>query len=327
MPSSGSYDYSLTAATVIQDAMENLGAVAPGATVPSAVSTACLRRLNFIAKQFSGNADMAQGLKVHTRQRVTLMLAKGQQSYLVGPASTDARASTAMGRTTLSAAEAAGQTVLSITSNTDTTTYPGTTITMTASDIIGIQLDDGTIDWTTISGTPGATATISVALTSAAASGNYVWWFTSRAQRFPVIEAAVLRNAQRQDTPLRVYRDVTEYELGVTDKYADGDPTAILVEPLRITTRVTCDAQPTDVTKQIVMTVLYPQEDYDATTDDIAFPQEWFAPFSWELAFRSAPSLGRPWTREMAENRAAALSIARELNPEMTVAYFQPGKD
>lgn len=326
MATSGSYDFGISAATLIQDAMENIGVVTPGGTVPTAIQTAALRRLNFIAKQFQGNADMAQGLKVHTRQRITLALAAGQQSYLIGPASTDARASTAMGRTTLSAAEASGQTTLSITSNTDTTTYPGTTITMTNGDFIGIELDDGTIQWTTISGTPGATATVSVALTGDAASGNYVWWFTSRAQRFPVLETAVLRDENRVDMELAVYRDVREYELGVPDKYAQGDPWALLVEPLRIATRVTLSSQPEDVTKQIILTALYPAEGYDATTDDIAFPQEWFAALSWELSFRSAPSLGRPWTDAMDANRTQALTIARELNPENTTAHFEPGR-
>ena len=320
---SGSWDFSRTAAQVIASAYEDIGAIAPGGTVSSADSTMALARLNMIAKQFQGTADGAPGLKVHTRQRVTLFLAKGQQQYLVGPASTDARATTQYGRTTLSGAEAANQTTLSITSNTDTTTYPGTTVTMTASDIIGIELDDGTIHWSTISGTPSTTADIATGLASAAAAGNYVYWFTSRAQRFPVIESAVLRNSSLNDTGLDVYTVPQEYELGVADKYADGQPQAILVEPLRIATRVTLNSQPTDVTQQILMTVLYPAEDYDASSDDIAFPQEWLMPLALQLSFNIAPTYGRKWTDAMELNRKEALQIARNLNPENSVLYFQ----
>jgi hypothetical protein len=123
---------------------------------------------------------------------------------------------------------------------------------------------------------------------------------------------------------LYVYTEAKEYDLGVPDKYADGDPRALLVEPLRITTRVTLDSQPTDVTKQVVMTVLYPAEDYDATSNDIAFPQEWLAALSWELAFRLSPSVGR-WTNEMERNRQSALAMARAVNPENSVMYFQCG--
>ena len=323
MATSGSYDYSRTAAQIIQAAYEDLGVVAPGGTVASADSTMALARLNMLTKQWQGNSDLAPGLKIHSRQRVSLFLAKGQQSYLVGPASSDARATTQYGRTTISAAEAAGQTTISITSNTDTTTSPGTTVTMTASDIVGIELDNGTIQWTTISGTPASTMDVAVALTGAAAAGNYVWWFTSRAQRFPLIESAVLRDENNNDTPLPVYTEVRQYDLGVADKHADGQPTSILVEPLRIATRVTCNSQPTDVTSQIVMTVLYPAEDYDTTSDDIAFPQEWFAALSWELALRLAPAKGRPWTKEMEMCRTQALTMARSLNPENSTAHFR----
>jgi hypothetical protein len=60
--------------------------------------------------------------------------------------------------------------------------------------------------------------------------------------------------------------------------------------------------------------VCYPSEDYDATSDDIAFPQEWFAALEWELTLRCAPY-------------ATATGIARELNPDNSDAHFQPGRD
>lgn len=325
MSTSGSWDYSLTAANIIDMAVENLGVLASGGTIVSADQTLALRRLNVIAKQYQGTADGAQGLKIHTRQRITLMLAKGQQTYSIGPASGDARASTAVYRTTIDGAEAIGQTVLSVTDTSDTTTYPGTTGTMTASDIIGIQQDDGTIFWTTVSSiSAGVSVTVGTGLDVAASVGNYVWWFTSRAQRFPVIESAVLREAGYTTTPLNVYTDVREYEYGVSDKYADGTPTAILVEPLRIATRVTLNSQPTDVEQQIILTVLYPAEDYDATNNDIAFPQEALRFLSWELSFEIAPAFQAVWTPQMEKLRLESRQAWMNLNPENSVLYYQP---
>jgi hypothetical protein len=326
MATSGSYNYSVTAADIIEAALEDIGVLIGGQSVSGPDSVTSLRTLNFIVKQWQGTADMAKGLKVWTRQRVTMFLAKGQQRYLIGPASTDARATTQYGRTTLSADEAAGQTSLSITSNTDATTYPGTTVTMTSGDHIGIELDDGTLQWTTITGTPTTTANVVDALTSAASSGNTVYWFTTRAQRFPVMEYAYLREPDATDSVLHVYRDVQEYE-ALTDKHADGDPIALLVEPQRLTTAITLDSQPDDVTKVVNMTVLYPAEDYDATTDDIAYPQEFFAALEWELAFRLAPKFEKPWTQEMQLNYTQATAIGRQLNPENTSQYFQPGRE
>ncbi len=325
MATSGSWNYSVTAADVIKMAMEDIGVLTPGETISAEDQDAGLRRLNYIVKQWQGDADMSQGMKVWTRQRITLFLAKGQQKYLVGPAATDARATTAYGRTTISTAEAVGQTAISITATTDTTTDPGTTVTMTASDIIGIEQNDGTMHWSTIVSTGGGPiVTINDATSAAAAAGNYVYWFTSRAQRFPVIDSAVLRDENRNDTLLRVFREASEYDVGIVDKYADGDPTCILVEPLRIATRITLDSQPTGVDKQIVLSVLYPAEDYDAAANDIAYPQEYFAALEWELAKRCAPMYGRPWTQDMNDNWKAATGIARNLNPQVSNACFEP---
>ncbi len=70
------------------------------------------------------------------------------------------------------------------------------------------------------------------------------------------------------------------------------------------------------------MTVLYPAEDYDATTDDIAFPQEWFRALKWELMREITPA-GVEWTSLMKEQYRDATAIARQLNPENSVLFFQ----
>lgn len=323
MATSGSWDYSLTAAGIIADAYENLGVVIPGGTISSARSTKAMTTLNLLVKQYQGTSDGAPGVKVHTRQRITLMLAKGQQTYLVGPAATDARSSTLLGRTTVSTAYVSG-TSLIVAANTDTTTYPGTTISMTSADFIGVVLSDGTIGWTTLNGTPGGTTlTLTAGFSLGAAVGNYVYWFTKRAQRFPVIESAVLRQPGLTDSTLGIYTEARQYDQGVGDKYADGSPTAILVEPLRLNTRVTCNSQPTDVTQQIILTVLYPSEDYDATTDDVAYPQEALRFLSWELAFSLSPIYR--WTPQMDALRKEARAMYLNLNPENSAMFFAPG--
>lgn len=325
MATSGSWNFSATAGDIVRAALEDLGVVPPGAAVSSALSTMALQRLNFLAKQWQGNSDLAPGLKVWTRQRVALFLEYGQQEYLVGPASTDSRCATTWGHTTIDVVEAASQTVISVAATTDSTTNPRSSVTMTASDIIGIQMDDGTMHWSTIASiSAGDTVTIDDATADTAAVGNHVYWFTSRAQRFPLIDSALLRDADNDnDFPLTILRTAEEYDQGIPDKYSDGTPTACLIEPLRLNTRVLFDTQPNDMSYFVLMTVMYPAEDYDATTDDIAFPQEWYAALSWELAFRLSGWAGR-WTEEMKANHSNALAMARSVNPEVSSLYFQP---
>lgn len=324
MATSGSWDYGRTAAQIITSALENLGVLAAGGTVATADNTTALARLNYIAKQNQGQNDGSPGLKVHTRQRVALFVAKGQQTYTVGPASTDARATILYGRTTISADEAAAQTVISITSNTDTTNYPGTTVTMASADIVGIELNDGTIQWTTISGTPAATMTIGNALTGASSAGRYVWWFTARAQRLINLEAAVLRDKNLNDIQLGIFRTIQQYDIGIANKYADGAPRNVLFEPLRVNSRITLDSQPTDVTSQIILTGWYPSEDYDATSDDIAYPQESFRFLSWELTYELHAAYGVDWTPGMEKMRMEAKQSYLNLNPEVSDLYFRP---
>lgn len=326
MATSGSWNLSRTAANIITAAFEDLGVIIPGGTVASADSTLALSRLNHITKQMQGDADGFPGMHIIHRQRVTLFFAEGQHEYFIGPASTDARATTRYGRTTIDAAEAIGQTVISVTATSDTTTEPGTTITATASDIIGVEQNDGTIFWSTVSSiSAGDTITMAAGLDVAAAVGNYVWYFTSRAQRFVLCEAAVIRDENFNDSPIKIYTDVREYEEAVSDKYADGQPTAILIEPRLTNTRILLNSQPTDVTETLRLTVQYPAEDYDATSDDIAFPQEYIRFLEWELAFALAPAYGSVWTPAMEQNRQEAKATAGRLNPEMSVAYFQCG--
>lgn len=323
MATSNSWDFGQTGTQLIQAAYEDLGIVIPGGTISSARSTLALDRLNKIIKQYQATADGAPGIPIYTRNRISLVLAKGQQSYLIGPAATDARCSALLGRTTVATAYVSG-TSLSVSAITDTTSYPGTTISMTSADFIGVVLSDGSIGWTTLNGTPGSSpVTLTAGFSLGAASGNYVYWFTSRAQRFPVLESALIRYSGFNDTPLYVYADARQYDQGVSNKQADGQPTSILVEPLRLNTRVTFDSQPTDVTQQIVMTVLYPSEDMDAAANDIAFPQEGYRFLHWELAFALSPIYR--WTPEMEKQRTEAKAIYLNLNPENSVLHFTTG--
>ena len=55
---------------------------------------------------------------------------------------------------------------------------------MSDADNIGIELDDGTIQWTTINGAPaGSTVTLTDALTDDVASGNAVYVYTAKTNR------------------------------------------------------------------------------------------------------------------------------------------------
>jgi hypothetical protein len=225
--------------------------------------------------------------------------------------------------TTLGAAKAANATAITVSSTTG----------MTAADVIGFVLNTGALGWSTIT-TVDSSTTLTIAANSlgAADSGKVVYTYTSKAQRFVTIESALLRDnsavGQPTDLPIPVYTDVGQYE-ALAQKLAPGDPTAILVEPTRLNTVVTCNFATANSWKTLRLTVIYPAEDYDAAagSDDIAYPQEYFAALEWELAFRLAPKFGKPWTQSMQTVYQTCVLEGINLNPDNTSESFEPGRN
>ena len=323
MATSGSWNYSNTALNIITSAAEDIGVIELGQTLAAGDLSTMLRTLNQLVKQWQGRSDKFPGLKIWTRQRLTIFFVSAQSRFLIGPASADDRASVNKIATTLSAAKAANATVITLTS----------TAGMTAADVIGFVTTAGPLGWSTISSVDSATqVTIPANTIGAAAGSNVVYTYTSKAQRFVEIEAAVLRDdssaGQPIDIPIEIYTDVAQYE-NITQKLAAGDPTAILVEPQRLNTAITCNFASPNTYRNLRLTVIYPSEDYvDATgADDISYPQEYYAALEWELARRSAPKFGKPWGQDMIHHWNIAVNEGVNLNPDDTSLCFEPGRE
>ena len=322
MASSGSYDFIVTGTQIVQDAAENIGVIATGGTVSSTDQTFFLRKLNLIIKQWTGKADFAPGLKLFTRARGYLFLNTDNGVYTVGPTTTATgttnKFTSTYVSTTIASNEALGQTVISVTSATG----------ILDTNRIGIELDSGAIQWTTVSGSPaGNDVTIAVALTAAAAAGNRVFAYatTTQGQRPLDIISAVLRTTDGIDTPLEPM-SVEEYE-SIGKKSQDSMPTSFYYEPNLIDGTIYFDSEPTDVTQVVRLVYWRATEDFDSISNDAAFPQEWFRPLCAQLTIDGAIGKRIPVTPEMKMNRDESLAIAKNSYPESTEAYFQPGLD
>ena len=320
---SNSYNFAVTRDQIIATAMLNLGVLGEGENPTAQEASDCAFSLNLLVKQWMGKQDFAPGLKMWSRQRGDLFLGNTKFQYELGPSGDNWAAGVTGGslgqtynQTTLSAAEAIGQTVLSVVSTTN----------INNGDYIGIQCDLD-LFWTTVVSTGVGTVTITDALTTAAASGAYVFNYTTKQQRPLEIVTVLRRDIYNQDTPVRLLT-VQDYENlpSKTDTTFQSDPQAVYYESQLDEGQLYLDvggAQ--DVTKHLHIVFLRPIMDFDSATDAPEYPQQWYRALCWGLAKDVAPMFDAEWTPTMEQNYGMALAMAQEADGETTTMYFQSG--
>lgn len=313
MATSGTTTYSVTELDVITDAMQDAGIIgAADTTIDSADYAVARRKLNLLIKQWSSQIDFAPGLKMWTRRRGYLFLQSSQVAYSLGPSGDECAADTYV-TSTLSVAAAASAGTITLTSATG----------FSASMRIGILLDSGSFQWTTINGAPsGNVVTLTVALTGAAAIGARVFAYTSKVMRPFEIDTAVLRDTNGDDVPMGVSLLLEDYE-SISSKSDTGTPANLYFEAQRTNVKVYLDCQPSDLTDVVRFVYRSYIEDMSATTNDVDMPAEWFRPLAAQLAIDICPAFGRGVTPEMKLKRDEALAMAKNAYPERSNADYQ----
>ena len=232
-------------------------------------------RLNLMVKGW-----MAKGANLWRREQQVVYLVTGQASYTYGTDNITTVADT--NETTLDAAEAASQTVLSVTS----------TSGFANSDVIGIKLDDGTIDFTTISSfVTNDTVTVATGLTSAAASGNNVYTYTTKATSPTKILFAYRRDPSDIDTPVAL-RSRDEYS-NQTLKSTTGVITEVHHDRQLTSKLFVWPTGEKSLDKLILIADRY-TEDFDAVANTPDYPAEWMNALVWGLSSELSNVYGLP---------------------------------
>lgn len=308
MPSSGSVDFSINRLQIIESALHIVGVLDPEETaVDASLASRSATALNLMVK-----AWMAKGVNLWALKEATLFLAPGTATYSLGATGTNCTDSYV--QTTLSTDEATSSTSIGLTSASG----------MSASDKIGIVLDDGTIHWTTISGAPGATTTIATGLASAATAGNVVFAYTTKINRPQRILSAYWRSIGGNDTPVEIISR-TDYA-DLSSKTSQGKIVQAFYDPQLTLGRLSLWPTPdlaTDVLRFWYARIL---EDFDANANTPDFPIEWGEALIYGLAERlcavyQAPTATRQWVKAEA---AEKLAIAMAYDTEPVSVFFQP---
>ena len=295
MAVSGSKDYSITRATIIEASLRKIGEYDAGEAISGDETAAADSALNIMVK-----ALVVRGVDIWLRDEVTLFLVKDQQSYALGTA--DATR-TITGETTLSSAAASGASTLVVTSSTG----------MTAADFIGVKLNDNTIHWTTIVTVDSSTGvTITSSLASAAASGKKVYAYTTKAGRPQKIVYAYRRDKNDIDSEVSIIGEA-EY-MRQSNKGSSGPPVEIWYQPTLTTG--TLYVWPTDGGAnwdKFMLSVQYLPDDFDAAADNPQFPIEWGQALIYGLADKLAPEYGVPLPERRALKQEAEFELAEAL--------------
>lgn len=214
-----------------------------------------------------------------TEQSATVFLAGGQTTYTLGSAGD--HASDTIVETTLSADEASGQTVLSLTSTTG----------MTANDYIGIVLDTNEIQWTTISVVGASTVTVNDALTSDATSGNKVYTYTTKLARPLRIMSCQLRTGDTDRIcDIQARNDYLTYP----NKINEGSPTSIYYDPKMNTSgKLYMWPTPNDGLSTLKISYQRSLQAFDSAGNSADLPKDYFLALAFGLAAIVAPAMGK----------------------------------
>ncbi len=298
MSTSGTATFSRNRDQLIASALRKINAFEQGETPDAAAVSEASEALNAMVKHWQG-----AGIEIWTTQEAVLFPVASQSRYVLGSGTTD-RVLGPYVQTALSADAAAAASTITV----DSIVGIATTYT------IGILLDDGTIQWTTVNGAPsGSTVTLTAALTGAASDGNAVFVAAASTLVRPlkIISARSHNLASGIDTPIEEM-DRVEYQ-EMPNKASEGSINGFYYDRrggAAQTGLLYLWQTPADASEAVKMTVARPIEDFNVAGNDADLPQEWIRAIEWGLADELADEYDVPEPKRTRIERRAAQFLA-----------------
>jgi len=273
--SSGDFVFSASRNAIINGAFRLLGYNREHGAMPADASLDAVETLNMMM-----SAWQAEGIAMWKKRDITLFMQKAVASYSIGPSGDNA--TLAPYSTKLAADSDSGDSTITVDDDDD----------ITDGDYIGIELDTGLFQWTTVDGDPASNVvTLTTALTGDTSENQYVANYTTKCQRPMEIIEARLRNSQDVDNILEIVSRVEYMQL--SDKTSTGTPNIMYYDPQLVNAVMYLWQTTNDVENRVVFTAKYPIEIFSAFGDTADFPQEWFLALKYNLAVLLIPEYMR----------------------------------
>lgn len=312
MATSGSIDFNRTRNEIINAAMRKARVKSRGQNLSAEALTEASEALNILVKRWA-----TSGCHLWCRKEGVVFLTAAQESYLLGTGGD--RATSSYVQTALNGDHIA----------TDTTLVVDSTTGMTANDVVGIELADGTMHWTTISVVSSSTGiTIASGLASAASDDAVIFTYTTIIERPRKIlyDTARWRSKTGTETPLAPGEFSRADYMQLSNKSTSGKISQIHYDPQLTTGKLFVWPTADDVTDVLKFTFQRTLEDFDAAGNNPDFPVEWMAALIWGLAADLGPEYGVPLDRQSyLDNKAAFfLNEAMGFDDEETSVFMMP---
>jgi len=308
MAVSESYDFSKNRNEFLTTALRKAKLIGAGETPASDLMDIAILECNLLMKEWQ---NLNYGLWLH--RRATLFLESGTAKYKLG--TTGDHCSADIVETTLSASAAAGASSITVSS------IAG----IVDNDVIGILLDDNTLQFTTVNGTPtGYTVALDAALTGAATSGKKVYAYTSKIPRPNKVISARYKQGNYEYDLIRMTE--TEYDRNPYKTMA-GVPGQFYYSPQMPDGEFYVFPVPNIESAVITLTLQFPVSDLDSATDDLEIPSNWYTALLYHLAIRLADGSGMQISQITAQTASAALQAARYDDTEGSGVQFTVNYD
>lgn len=304
MSTSGTTSYTQTKVELINGALRLAGVLDVSEEADAGVYASASASLNLYIKAF-----MVKAPHLWRETRAVLFLDPGTSKYRLG---TDhACLESDFVETTLSADEASGQTVLSVTSVTG----------LAADGVIGIELEDGTRHWTTVASVGASTVTVNDALTGDAEEGATIYFYTTVLAR-PLRVDDMQRRINDTDNvvTMRARRDYFERPT----KTQQGEVIEAYYSPQLGDGLLYVWPTGSSVNERLHFDCERTLEDMTSNPDNFDLPVEWLETFTYGLATRLALQYSSPKYQALKDAYKEMESEALAFDQDPGSLYFAP---
>jgi hypothetical protein len=266
MATSGTVTLTTSQDALIRRAFRILGLIQVGGTRHPEEMDNAEEALNVMLKEWD-----SQGVGLWLIKSVTLYPQASTASFDLGPSGDHATLDGVS--TNTSAAASSGASSITVDSITD----------IADGDYIGIELDSGSFQWTTVNGTPsGSTVALDDVLTDDVDDDATVVAYTTKIARPLRIKNPRYKDSSGYERPLDEWSR-SQY-LNMPDKTTDAQPVAVYYDPQLTNGKLYIWPRCSEVDGEILFDAQMPMEILSARTDEPLVSDEWFNTVALKLA-------------------------------------------